>query len=115
MELKSKSLWGDEFQIPSTQETTKQIIDKLNPKDTSKILKSKKTSLDLKMKVIEDNILRVLGHYKDNIQVIKTREELHSYIDEALKNNLIAIDTETNNSLDALTCKLVGACIYTPG
>lgn len=30
-------------------------------------------------------------------------------------NKDIAIDTETNNSLDPVTCKLMGPCIYTPG
>ena len=40
---------------------------------------------------------------------------MSQYIDEAIRNGIIAIDTETNNSLEPLTCLLMGACIYTPG
>ena len=30
-------------------------------------------------------------------------------------NKCISIDTETNNSLDPVTCKIMGLCLYTPG
>lgn len=56
-----------------------------------------------------------MGVYKDDTLVLTTELELASYIDECIKNKIIVVDTETNNSLDPLTCKLMGLCLYTPG
>ena len=109
------SLWGEEFNIPSTQELVKKVIKKIKEPTAEQLLKSKKTPIEEKIKLITENVYKILGHLKDNTIVIKTREELTRYIDHAIQNNIIAIDTETNNSLDALTCKLMGGCIYTPG
>ena len=112
----ANSLWGEEFEIPSEQEVVKKIVKKVkvdNRTDEQK-LKSKKTSIEDKIEIITQNVYKVLGHYKDIITVIKSREELHNYIDAAIQNGIIAIDTETNNSLDPLTCLLMGGCIYTP-
>ena len=109
------SLWGEEFNIPSTQELVKKVIKKIKEPTAEQLLKSKKTPIEEKIKLITENVYKILGHLKDNTIVIKTREELTKYIDHAIQNNIIAIDTETNNSLDALTCKLMGGCIYTPG
>ena len=53
-----------------------------------------------------------LGHYKDQLELIRSRERLHAYIDSCIKNGIIAIDTETTG-LDPFTVKLVGVCIYT--
>lgn len=55
-----------------------------------------------------------LGKYRDKYLVIRDPEEFTKYIDVAIKNKAIAIDTETN-SLDPITGTLVGLCIYTPG
>lgn len=113
----ANSLWGEEFNIPNTKETAKKVIKKVKGEERTDAqkLKSKVVSIEEKIQVITENVHKVLGHYKDIITVIKTKEELANYIDHAISNGIIAIDTETNNSLDALTCKLVGACIYTPG
>lgn len=125
--IKAKSLLGEDFDFNQAQELkNKKILNKLNlqggeaftdsdEKTTKKILSSKNIDLKSKMEIILQKVEEVLGHYKDSTQVIRSREELHSYIDEALKNDIIAIDTETDNSLDPLTCKLMGGCIYTPG
>ncbi len=55
-----------------------------------------------------------LGKYKDQYIAIRDDKEFVQYIDESIKNGIIAIDTETN-SLDPITCKLAGLCLYTPG
>ena len=115
-----ESLWGEEFIIPSTPKKAKKIIDKIkNPESSDNIIKVKKSSskksITEKLQFITENVIKILGRYKDNTVVITTREQLKSYIDEAIANNIISIDTETNNSLDPLTCKLMGPCIYTPG
>lgn len=114
------SLWGDEFVIPETPKKQKKIIEKASkPKTvtitTEKAIKSKKLTLHEQLDLIKENVLKILGRYMDQTVVIKTREQLHDYIDAALDAGEIAIDTETNNSLDPITCKLMGPCIYTPG
>lgn len=113
------SLWGDEFIVETKVKETKKLIKKIKepkePKVVEKQIKSKKLSLDDRLAMIAENVLKILGKYKDDTLVIKTRDELHSYIDTAINNTVIAIDTETDNSLDPITCKLMGPCIYTPG
>ena len=112
-----KSLWGDEFVIEDSAKQAKSLLKKIEkPKKTEQqILKSKNTSIEEKLRIIYENVNRILGVYKENTLVIKDKETLSNYIDKAIENNIIAIDTETNNSLDPLTCKLMGPCLYTPG
>lgn len=112
-----KSLWGEEFSVPNPK--TKTILKKIkNPQDSSKIvtqsIKSTKLNLDQKLDLIKVNVMRILGRYADNTIIITNKQDLINYVDVAIKNDEIAIDTETNNSLDPITCKLMGACIYTP-
>ena len=113
------SLWGEEFSIKETPKAAKKIINKIKePKQAPKVekaIKSKKLTLDDKLKIITENVDRILGFHKADTLVIKTRQQLTEYIDKAILNKEIAIDTETNNSLDPITCKLMGPCLYTPG
>ena len=108
-----KSLWGDEFVIEDSAKQAKSLLKKIEkPKKTEQqILKSKNTSIEDKLRIIYNNVNRILGVYKENTLVIKDKETLSNYIDKAIENNIIAIDTETNNSLDPLTCKLMGPCL----
>ena len=114
------SLWGDEFEVPSEKKEVKKVAKKVSsPKDpkveTKKAMKSKTVSTFDKLQLIYEEVNRVLGGYTSNTKVITSKDELSQYIDEAIRNGIIAIDTETNNSLEPLTCLLMGACIYTPG
>lgn len=114
------SLWGDEFEVPSAKKEVKKVAKKVSsPKDpkveTRKAMKSKTVSTFDKLQLIYEEVNRVLGGYTANTRVITSKDELSQYIDEAIRNGIIAIDTETNNSLEPLTCLLMGACIYTPG
>ena len=114
------SLWGDEFEVPSEKKEVKKVAKKVSsPKDpkveTRKAMKSKTVSTSDKLQLIYEEVNRVLGGYTSNTKVITSKDELSQYIDEAIRNGIIAIDTETNNSLEPLTCLLMGACIYTPG
>ena len=116
-----ESLWGDEFVIKETPKETKKLIEKIkNPKKditvvAEKAIKSKSVSIEDKLQLIRDNVYQILGVYKENTVVIKNKEQLHDYIMSAIHNGVIAVDTETNNSLDPITCKIMGLCIYTPG
>ena len=114
------SLWGDDFVIKETPKQAKKVIEKIKqPKTDVKSVKravsSKKLSIEDKLKLITEEVNRILGRYKSDTQVITTYADLVSYIDKSIENKVIAIDTETNNSLDPITCKIMGGCIYTPG
>ena len=118
--MEKGSLWGEEFALPSTEEVIKKITKKVKkPKtvttEVTKAIASKNLSIQEKIRLVVKEVYRILGVYKDNTIVIKSREELHKYIDKAIENGIISLDTETNNSLDPITCKLMGPCIYTPG
>ena len=117
------SLWGEEFELPKEREKVKKIVDKIKkPKEpkpdkvkVEKQIKSKALSLDAKLEAITAEVLRVLGHQRENVVVIKSEEALHDYISDCLRIGRVAVDTETNNSLDPITCKLMGPCLYAPG
>ena len=116
------SLWGEEFVVEDSVKKTKKVVSKTKePKQasTKKVKKVDKDTSTTDIKSILDNIYkevyRILGRYAENTVLIKTKQQLHEYIDAAIDNKVIAIDTETDNSLDPLTCKLMGPCIYTPG
>ena len=83
--------------------------------DLDKLLKSNKLNISQRLSIISTNVLRVLGKHRHNTVVIKTKQQLHDYVTEAIKRGRIAVDTETNNSLDPVTCLLAGLCLYYPG
>lgn len=112
--IAEKGLWEDDF---ISEDSTQEILDNIdNPKE---VKKSKKSSSKLplcdRLSLIREEVYRVLGRYEKDTQVIRSKEDLHTYIDAVISNGIISVDTETNKSLDPLTCKLVGPCIYTPG
>ena len=120
-----KSLWGVDFEIPEKKIDDKKILKRVTEKketskDTTTVVKklkskSVKITLDERLNLIRDEVYRILGVYKEDTICIRDVETLHNYIDCAIKNGIIAVDTETNNSLDPITCKIMGGCIYTPG
>lgn len=112
-----ESLWGAEFNI-DTEEQTKAALKKIRkPKEVKATVRgaSKKLSIGERISVIKEKVYRILGRQVGNVSVVKTKEDLHDYISVAIANGVLAVDTETNNSLDPLTCKLMGLCLYTPG
>lgn len=121
-QLAVSDLWGDEnsfIQLEDVKVKTKKVLAKINNPldaqlDIEKILKSNKVSFEDKMYVIRQEVERVLGRFKPFTLLISTKEQLRDYIDKCIENNVIAIDTETNNSLDPHTCKIMGLCLYTP-
>ena len=83
--------------------------------DPTKILKSKKVSLAEKLELIRVKVLEVLGKQRKNVVVIKDKESFEDYVTKAIQFGRIAIDTETNNSTDPMTCQLMGLCLYYEG
>lgn len=55
-----------------------------------------------------------LGKYKDDYEYIMDDSWLFSYIQDCVKNGIVAIDTETTG-LDPISDKIVGLSLYTPG
>ena len=111
-----KSSFLDDFDVPViTHDAIKQQLVKLGRTHTVKQRNSiENMPLGDRLKYIADNIYTVLGRYKNFVKVIRSREQLFKYIDKAIKYGYLAFDTETNNSLDPLTCKLMGLCCYIP-
>lgn len=110
----------EEFNIELNKPKVDVLLNKLNNTkeqdvDATKILKSKKVTIMEKLSVIKTKVLDVLGKQKDNVIVIKTKEAFEDYVSKAIQFGRIAIDTETNNSLDPVTCRLMGLCLYTKG
>ena len=108
------SLWGKEFDI-STQEKASKILGKLNNPKQVKAPRNSKTTVEEKLAEISREVQKTLGKYAESTIVIKTKEEYLKYIEDCINAGIVALDTETNNSLDPLTCKLMGLCLYAPG
>ena len=119
--IQMNNLFGEEFEIQlNTKNKAKQAIEKAKKAEekkteTEKILKSKKLSLEDRLELIREKVYAILGKQKENVIVIRDIVTLHNYIDKAIAKGFIAIDTETNNSLDPVTCKLMGPCLYVSG
>ena len=114
------SLWGEEFTIKETKKANKKALSKISSPKTPKVTTEKKLSSksikpEDKLPVIENEVKRILGKYAKHTLVIKDYDSFVEYIDRCIQNGIVAVDTETNNSLDPLTCKLMGLCLYTPG
>jgi DNA polymerase I-like protein with 3'-5' exonuclease and polymerase domains len=113
------NLFGSEFSlaVPDVKDLTKKAKPQATTIDiqTEKILKSKKLSIHERLGVIRDKVIKILGKQMQNTVVIRTLDDFSAYIDKAIARGIIAIDTETNNSLDPVTCQLMGPCLYVPG
>lgn len=111
-----KNSFLDDFDIPViTHESIKQSLIKITKTCTVQKSKSlENLSVEDRLKLIQDEVFKVLSKYKGFVRVIYTKEELEDYIDKAISVDCIAIDTETNKSVDPLTCKLMGLCLYVP-
>ncbi len=83
--------------------------------DTAKVLKSKKLSIQDRLDVIKNKVIKILGKQQHHTVVIRSLNDFSKYITRAIEVGRCAVDTETNNSLDPITCKLMGLCLYVPG
>ena len=117
----SQGLFGSEFNVelnnkPKPETLAKKVANTEDTEvDATKILKSKKVSLAEKLALIKIKVLEVLGKQRKNVVVIKTKEAFEEYISKTIQFGRIAVDTETNNSTDPMTCQLMGLCLYYEG
>lgn len=112
-----KSSFLDEFELPQiSHDVLKSEIAKIKTTHTvsTKNKSVSNLSLEERLRLIEKEVYKTLGRYKGFVEVIYDIDTLNKYIDKAIECNCIGVDTETNKSLDPLTCKLVGLCLYVP-
>ena len=119
-----EGLFGADFELEITKPKSevKKLVKKLDAESTKpaevnaeKMLKSKKLSLQERLAIIYEKVIKTLGKQRHNTIVIRSLNDFSDYIDKAIAAGRIAVDTETNNSLDPITCKLMGLCLYVPG
>ena len=89
------------------------IIDKTKNLSKPKTMVKKANSAYDKLKLICEQVEARLGKYREDFECIQDINRLNEYIQTAIKNGAIAIDTETTG-LDPFTDEIVGVCIYTP-
>lgn len=106
----------DGFDIPDL--STEKLVSFLKKNGTSHNAKAssdfKNMPIEHRIAMVTETVNSVLGRYKGFVRVIRDETELESYIDKAIGIDYLSFDTETNNSLDPLTCKLMGLCLYVP-
>ena len=119
-----EGLFGSDFDIDisKTKADVKKLVKKLTPEnnktnktEAEKLLSSKKLTIEERLAIITEKVIKTLGSQRTNTMVIKSLDDFSAYIDKAIKVGRIAVDTETNNTTDAATCKLMGLCLYVPG
>ena len=115
----TSNLWGDAFAIEPTASRVGKLksVTAKKPKVVSEksVSSNKNLSIEERLTLIAAEVNRILGGYKSNTVILDSYEKFKAYVDAGIQNGIIAIDTETDNSLDPLTCKLMGLCLYTPG
>ena len=100
---------------PKSKEFMKMILEKSKKQTKSSTPTVRQGgSLINKIQNIQELVQKRLGHYADELQLIQTEEDLIAYIDKAIENDVLDIDTETTG-LDPFTNHIVGVCLYTPG
>lgn len=117
-----KGLLGDILTTKSSASSDKEKLNKIKESSNTPVIThiSKNNSIDTKISIIETQVNEILGKYKNQVSVISDTNSLHKYIDIALEQGVIGVDTETvagelgDTALDTVTCELVGVCLYTP-
>lgn len=95
---------GDSLLVKKASQSRKNVNAGINIKGGGGLLE--------RISTINAMVNKNLGKYADDYIVIREERELEEYIDKAIENGIISIDTETNN-LDPITCTLAGICLYT--
>lgn len=85
----------------------KQIEDLLGILDLGKIDEIKQST------GVYASVDDVLRKYKGFMRVL-WKDDVAKYFEKCYSNKILAIDTETNNSVDPRSALLVGLCLYTP-
>lgn len=101
------------FEVPKRAGRAQDRLVAGKTKTARKATQTMKTGLLGQISQINAIVERHLGKYKDDYEIITTKERLKEYIDVCIANDIISIDTETTG-LDPILDKIVGLCLYTP-
>lgn len=115
-------LFGEDFEIDLSKpkKEAKKLIKKLASGktaegDAEKLLSSKSLSMQERLAIINEKVIKTLGKQRLNTVVIRSLDDFSAYIDKAIAAGRIDVDTETNNTTDPMNCEMVGLCLYVPG
>lgn len=97
----------------SRNDNVKEILAKSKKINKAKSTSKKGGTLYDKVKSLCDQVEKRLSNYINTFECIDNYDRLVAYIDKAISNGYISIDTETTG-LDPITDQIVGACLYTP-
>lgn len=104
------------FKLPQrpSRDDDKKALSGSKRKSAGPVIKGGGTTISSKVAAAKQMSNKLLGHLKDCLLLIQDEAKLKAYIDKAIENGELAIDTETNG-LDRITGEIAGVCLYTPG
>lgn len=98
-----------------TQEAQKKALEMLSKKSSKKqVVKVVPKSISGKVQLAKEMSQEVFADKLDRLALLDNENKIREYIDCAITNGIIAVDTETNG-LDRIDGKIAGVCLYTPG
>lgn len=98
-----------------TQEAQKKALEMLSKKSSKKqVIKVVPKSISGKVQLAKEMSQEVFADKLDRLELLDNENKIREYIDCAITNGIIAVDTETNG-LDRIDGKIAGVCLYTPG
>ncbi len=98
-----------------TQEAQKKALEMLSKKSSKKqVAKVVPKSISGKVQLAKEISQEVFADKLDRLELLDNENKIREYIDCAITNGIIAVDTETNG-LDRIDGKIAGVCLYTPG
>lgn len=98
-----------------TQEAQKKALEMLSKKSSKKqVAKVVPKSISGKVQLAKEMSKEVFSDKLDRLELLDNENKIREYIDYAITNGIIAVDTETNG-LDRIDGKIAGVCLYTPG
>lgn len=98
-----------------TQEAQKKALEMLSKKSSKKqVAKVVPKSISGKVQLAKEMSKEVFADKLDKLELLDNENKIREYIDCAITNGIVAVDTETNG-LDRIDGKIAGVCLYTPG
>lgn len=98
-----------------TQEAQKKALEMLSKKSSKKqVVKVVPKSISGKVQLAKEMSQEVFADKLDRLELLDNENKIREYIDCAITNGIVAVDTETNG-LDRIDGKIAGVCLYTPG
>lgn len=98
-----------------TQEAQKKALEMLSKKSSKKqVAKVVPKSISGKVQLAKEMSKEVFADKLNRLELLDNENKIREYIDCAITNGIIAVDTETNG-LDRIDGKIAGVCLYTPG